>query len=150
MDQSEVVREMIENVRNKVINYDYSEVINALNTILNEKGGAVLSIRFLTTVWSLDDANNWIERYGFNHLTLSPISEMSYRFYSQNPVNCKYVVVWDLTSKGIMMLLVFPKKVLIGKIANKLKRLVTDQSIVNKENMDYIKYPRKNIGCSCL
>jgi hypothetical protein len=64
MGESAFVRETIPL---EAKNYDYSEVINALNTILSEKGGAVLSIRFIRTIWSLDDANNWIENRYFCH-----------------------------------------------------------------------------------
>jgi hypothetical protein len=131
-------------------NYDYSEVINALNTILNEKSGGVLSICFSKTVWLLDDAKNWIEKYGFNYFILSALSEISYRFNFPGPMNCKCIIYWNLPNKGINMLLSFPKKVSTRQMANNLKRMVTDQSIVNKENMDYINYPRKNIYCSCL
>lgn len=147
MGESAFVREM---TAPEVRNYDYSEVTNALNTILNENIGGVLSISFSKTVWLLDDANNWIEKYGFNYLMLSALSEMSYRFYFPGPINCKYVIFWGLPNNGINMLLAFPKKVSTRKMLNKLKRMVTDQSIVNKENMDYINYPRRNIDCSCL
>jgi hypothetical protein len=115
---------------------------------LSENGGVVSAINFIRTIWSLDDIDNWMVRFGFTNYINYYQFEDNCVFLFPSPMICKHVISWVFSTKGIGMLLAFPMKI---NIAHKLKRMVTDQSIVDKKNIDYIKkYRRKNIDCSCL